>query len=493
MTDPNNSADAPRSDGVVDPPGRPDDAEPAASSDEGEQAAETSQSSKLPFAVVGIGASAGGLEALEALLHRLKDGPMAYVVVQHLAGGQVSLLGEILARATKLRVLTVSERTRIEPATVYVVPPDVELTVQGGELVPVPLVATGWPHREVDNFLRSLAAAGGSRAVGVILSGAGSDGTIGMKAVKDGGGITFVQEPTTAIQSSMPQSAIDANCADFALVAAEIGDELVRLASHPLEGRRRPFKADDREAMARVLAQLRVAFGVDFALYKLSTVERRVARRMALNHVDTIDEYLRLLPSRPSEIRSLYGDLLIGVTGFFRDTEPFELLKTSVFPGIVAGRSTESPIRIWVAGCSSGEEAYSVGIALLESLGERAMTYKIQIFATDIDEDALARAPPGRLPAQHRARRVPGAAEPLLLAHRQGLPGCAPRARPHRVRPPQPRDRSAVFAPRPRDEPQCSHLPADSLAEAGRTRLPLCSPARWLPAPRNVRVGRGSH
>ena len=281
---------------------------------------------------------------------------------------------------------------RIEAATVYVTPPDVELTVQGDELVPVPASTPGWPHREVDTFLRSLAAAGGSMAIGVILSGAGRDGTVGMKAIKDAGGITFVQEPTTATQSSMPQSAIDANCADFALVAGEIGDELVRLALHPLEGRRRPFKANDREAMATIVAHLRVAFGVDFALYKQSTVERRVARRMALDRVDTIDEYLRLLPSRPSELRSLYGDLLIGVTGFFRDTEPFELLKTTVFPGMVAGRSTESPIRIWVAGCSSGEEAYSVGITLLESLGERAMTYKIQIFATDIDEDALARA-----------------------------------------------------------------------------------------------------
>ncbi len=235
-------------------------------------------------------------------------------------------------------------------------------------------------------------------AVGVVLSGSGTDGTLGLKAIKNEGGITFAQEPSTATQPGMPQSAIDARCADFSLTPAEIGDELMRLANHPYVGRARPTQLVDPNALSKIFARLRTAYGVDFGQYKASTVERRIGRRMALHKIDAFEDYLALLGSDLGELRNLYNDLLIGVTGFFRDTEPFNALKNVVFPRLLANRSADTPIRIWVAGCATGEEAYSIVITLLEFLGERAGSHKIQIFATDIDEDALSHARQGAYP-----------------------------------------------------------------------------------------------
>ncbi|HZU83245.1 MAG TPA: CheR family methyltransferase, partial [Polyangiaceae bacterium] len=248
------------------------------------------------------------------------------------------------------------------------------------------------PRHSIDAFFRSLARSGGPMAIGVVLSGTGSDGTLGLKAIQDEGGITFAQEPSSAAQSGMPESAIDSGAADVTLTPAEIGDELLRLSAHPYVGRARQPKLLDSSATSKILARLRAAHGVDFSLYKQSTIERRIGRRMALHRLDKLEAYLSLLESDPNELRSLYNDLLIGVTSFFRDTEPFDTLKNVVFPRLLDGRPHDVPIRLWVAGCATGEEAYSVAIALLEFLGDRAGQYKIQIFATDVDDDALVRA-----------------------------------------------------------------------------------------------------
>ncbi|MDP8999605.1 MAG: hypothetical protein M3O46_05780, partial [Myxococcota bacterium] len=346
----------------------------------------------LTFPVVGIGASAGGLEALEALTHRLRPDRIAFVVMQHLAPSHVSMLGEILKRGTSLRVVTVETRMRLEPGVLYVASPNFEVALQGEELQ-VSAIGDGHPPRHtIDAFLRTLAKSGGPMAIGVILSGSGSDGTLGLKAIKEEGGITFVQEPSTAAQPSMPQSALDAGCADFSLTPAEIGDELMRVLAHPYVARARAAAIPSTETSAKIFGQLRSAFGVDFAQYKPSTVERRIGRRMALHKLDKVDDYVQLLATQSAELRSLYDDLLIGVTGFFRDNEPFEALKTVVFPRLIGDRPTEVPIRVWVAGCSTGEEAFSVAMALFEFLGDRASKYVIQIFATDIDEGALSRA-----------------------------------------------------------------------------------------------------
>jgi two-component system CheB/CheR fusion protein len=342
--------------------------------------------------VVGIGASAGGLEALEALTRRLAADGMAFVIVQHLAPGHTSMLGEILSRGASLRVVTIEHAVRLDSGTIYVAPPAMELLVDGVDLRISPAPGPPASRHTIDAFFRSLARAGGPMVIGVVLSGSGNDGTLGLRAIKEEGGITFAQEPTTASHPSMPQSAIDAGNADFTLAPAEIGDELQRLSKHPYVGRPPLHRAIGADAMAKIFAKLQAAHGVDFTLYKPSTIERRIARRMVLHHVEKIEDYISILSSEAHELANLYDDLLIGVTSFFRDGEPYDALKNIVFPRLLENRGTGAPLRIWVAGCSSGEEAYSTAIALLEYLGDRAGSFRIQIFATDIDEEALGRA-----------------------------------------------------------------------------------------------------
>jgi two-component system, chemotaxis family, CheB/CheR fusion protein len=345
------------------------------------------------FPIVGIGASAGGLAALEELTGRLAKGAMAYVVLQHLAPGHESALTEILARGTAMEVVTVADAMPVEAERIYVAPSNVDVVIHRGVLrLMTPPPERRGPRLSIDGFLRSLAADQGRLAIGVILSGAGSDGTLGLQAIKEEGGITFVQEPSTAGQPSMPESAIDSGCADFCLSPAEIGEELMRLSTHPYvvaEAPRRIFDVDDR---SKLFVLLRSHSGVDFAAYKQSTIERRIQRRMALQKIDQLPDYVKLVQSNPAELAALYSDLLIAVTSFFRDGAPFEALATLVFPRIMENRRRGDPIRIWVAGCASGEEAFSIAIALLEYLGDRASDHRIQIFATDIDDASLARA-----------------------------------------------------------------------------------------------------
>jgi two-component system CheB/CheR fusion protein len=346
---------------------------------------------RVKFPIVGIGASAGGLEALEALTRRLFTDSMAYVIVQHLAPGHASVLTDILARGTAMNVVTIRDGMQVEPNTIYVTPPNVSVELHDGVLKVLPPYE-GVPRHSIDAFFRSLAADQGPACIGVILSGAGSDGTLGLKAIKDEGGITFVQDPLSASQSSMPQSALDAGMADYCLRAAEIGDELMRLGTDPFVAVKCPRRLFDEDSLRKIFSRLHRSFGVDFSAYKRSTIERRIERRMALQKLDQVDDYLKFIESNTAELNVLYSDLLIGVSGFFRDREPFDALKTLVFPRLLEHRSPDIPIRVWVPGCSTGEEAYSIAMCLLEYLGDRASEHKIQIFATDIDDHALARA-----------------------------------------------------------------------------------------------------
>ncbi len=343
------------------------------------------------FPIVGIGASAGGLEALEALTRRLSTDGTAYVILQHLATGHDSLLTEILSRATTMKVVTIRDGLDVAVNNIYVTPPGVELGIQEGVLQ-LRKPSEQIPRHSIDAFFRSLASDRGPAAIGVVLSGAGSDGTLGLRAIKEEGGITFVQEPSTAGQGSMPQSALDSGSADFCLSPAEIGDELMRIAAHPYVARKRPPRLFTQDILSRIFDRLLRAFNVDFSTYKLATIERRIERRMALQKVDKADDYLRLLETKGEELPILYSDLLIGVTGFFRDREPFEAFKTIVFPRLLDTRSPDAPIRIWVPGCATGEEAYSIAMCLLEYLNGRPAGFKVQIFGTDIDDHALARA-----------------------------------------------------------------------------------------------------
>jgi two-component system, chemotaxis family, CheB/CheR fusion protein len=347
--------------------------------------------------VVGVGASAGGLEALEAFFGRVGATGMAFIVVQHLAPGRESHLAEILGRVSRLPVSEAREGMVVEPNHVYVIPPSVTLTiVEGalhlGELHPPP---GGGPAHPIDSFLHSLAADGGARSIGVILSGTGLDGKRGLQSIQEAGGLTFAQDPETARFQGMPLAA--AACADVVLAPDAIADELMRISRHPYLARE-PRPSPGEEGLKKLFRLIRTSFGSDLSFYRLATVQRRVERRMALNTLEHLDEYVRLVQEDPSELKLLYRDLLINVTSFFRDSEPFEALRNVVFPRLIEGKKPGDAIRVWIPGCSTGEEAYSVAICLLEALGERAQGFQLQLFGTDLDEEAIVAARAGRYP-----------------------------------------------------------------------------------------------
>jgi two-component system CheB/CheR fusion protein len=378
---------------------RADETQPPPATNESESAAdvdaagtpETLTSARFP--IVGIGASAGGLEALQAIMRRIRPDRMAFVVVQHLSPVHESLLTELLGRCTEMPVSTVEDGQRVEPAHVYVLPANADILVREGVLHLTPADRIP-PRLPIDSFLRSLASHAGTSAIGVILSGGGTDGTLGLKAIKAEGGLAFVQDPGTAIQPSMPQSALDSGCADFCLPPEGIADELMRLGKHPYVVEAKAKRALSSDGLAEIFKQLRTAFGVDFTQYKSSTLKRRIERRMTVHHLETLDSYVQYIHANPSELQTLYRDMLIGVTNFFRDRELFEAISAVVFPRIIEREVIDAPIRIWSAGCSTGEEPYSLAMCLLEHLGDKRKV-DIQIFATDLDEDAVRQARQG--------------------------------------------------------------------------------------------------
>jgi two-component system CheB/CheR fusion protein len=358
----------------------------------------------LKSAIIGVGASAGGLDAITELLSALIRPPGAAIIfVQHLDRSHESLLTDILRRRTSLPVVAAADGVAVQPDHLYVIPPNVTLTVAGNVLCLVPRSQGREIHKPVDALFRSLAEDCGEAAVGVILSGADSDGTAGIEAIKQAGGITFAQLPSSARVPSMPQSAIDTGCVDFVLPPELIAKELLRLTAHPYlhsaSGRTSASidsangaeaeDADDPEALRRIFRRLRGIHGVDFARYKPSTLRRRLARRMALQRVESLREYADALDHDVAETAALYQDFLIRVTSFFRDPESFRVLAEQVFPALIPGRSPKEPIRLWVPGCATGEEVYSLAIALLEAIGESAPAAGIQIFGTDVSDAAI--------------------------------------------------------------------------------------------------------
>jgi two-component system CheB/CheR fusion protein len=343
----------------------------------------------FPKAIVGIGASAGGLNAYTALLGSLpRDTGMAFVVLQHLAADHQSFLATLLSRVTQMPVVEVQDGPRIEANTIYVIPPNRSLSIEDEHLRleerPPGL------HLPVDIFFKALAESHGSRAIGVVLSGTGSDGAKGVAAIKAAGGITFAQDGS-AQHWSMPQSAVSTGCVDFVLPPPEIAAELGKLAAIPNVA----FGGDPiepSEEFESVIKVLRESFRTDFSQYKETTLYRRIRRRMALRRLDSFSEYRNLLRDDPSEQESLYQDILINVTSFFRDPESFEALKTVVFPRLISLPTNDEPLRIWVVACSSGEEAYSIAIAMLEYMDEVGIHRPLRIFGTDINTQSISRA-----------------------------------------------------------------------------------------------------
>jgi len=362
---------------------------------------------------VGIGASAGGLEAFSQLLQSLPaDTGMAFVLVQHLDPKHASRLGPLLANATPMPVCEAEEGQAVRPGHVYIIPPDTTLTVAEGVLHLAPRGESHGLHLPIDRFLQSLAADRGAGAIGVILSGSGSDGTLGLEEIKAEGGITFAQDEVSARYSGMPHSAESSGCVDFVLPPEAIARELARIGRHPYlspdpaaEG---APPADDEDLFRKALELLRGFSGVEFRDYRETTIRRRILRRMLLHNRQELADYVRLLEEDRSEVEALYEDVLINVTRFFREPETFAELQRSVFPGILKARATDGPVRIWVPGCSTGQEAYSLAMALLEVLAEGTVRIPIQIFATDLSDGvSLRKAREGLYPESIEAEVTP--------------------------------------------------------------------------------------
>ena len=356
---------------------------------------------KSASCVVGVGASAGGLEALSQLLAGLpNDTGMGFVLLQHLDPKHPSLLTHLLSDKTTMAIAEAADGDQVAADRVYVIPPGVDVVIDDGRLRLTPRRQTPGVHLPIDGFLRSLAADQGERAIGVILSGAASDGAQGLAAVKSEGGVTFAQDPSTAEYQSMPANAIDARAVDFVLPPREMGRELARLGADGLPTDLGVAAAapddvageEEADAFDEVFALLHAALRVDFSAYKLPTIRRRIARRMLVRRTPELASYVRVLREDPDEVEALYRDILIMVTEFFRDPETFAVLRKQVFPVILQERSRDAAVRIWVPGCASGEEAYSLAIALREVMAEQRLEVPVKIFATDISEPDLERA-----------------------------------------------------------------------------------------------------
>ena len=359
-----------------------------------------SSSSKGPsFPVVGIGGSAGGLEAFRALLSSLSNKPgMAFVFIMHLAPGHKSMLAELLAGFTKMPVREVRSNIPLEVNHVYVMPANSHIFITHRKLKLQDLKDTGL-RMPIDGFFRSLAEEQGDRAVGVILSGTATDGTLGAEAIKAAGGIALAQDERSAQYDGMPHSAIAAGCVDFVGSPKAIAAELERIAKHPLLAHSGSTQEEEiimeGKGIESILGTLRAVKGLDFTHYKIATIRRRISRRMILLKQDGLKAYAKFLNNNKNEIENLYEDLLINVTSFFRDPKAFHALKTKVLPAILKDKTREQGVRIWVPGCASGEEAYSIAMCLAEVLGNRANTVPVQIFATDVSERSIQKAREG--------------------------------------------------------------------------------------------------
>ena len=349
-----------------------------------------------PF-VVGLGASAGGLEALQQFFRFLPaSSGLSFVVVQHLSPDYKSFMADILGKYTTMRVVQAENQMAVEPNTVYLIPPKNNMTLRAGKLFLTEYIS-GRLNHPIDVFFTSLAEENKERAVAVILSGTGSDGTNGAKAIKEHGGLTIVQDPATAQFDGMPRSAISAGLADWVLSPQEIAGEVINFFQHHAVGELEKDDAlfSDDETFAHIYAVLKKASGIDFTYYKRTTVLRRIERRLVVTHNASLAEYAQHLDSSPDEAHILVKEILIGVTNFFRDPAFFEKLKYSAIYNIVQNSTENEPIRVWSAGCSTGEEAYSLAILFRETLDELGLRRDVKIFATDIDVKAIEQAGKG--------------------------------------------------------------------------------------------------
>ena len=362
-----------------------------------------SAESQGQFLVAAIGASAGGIEAFSELMRNLPDDTgMAFVLIQHLDPKHHSILTELVAKDTSMPVSEVADGMRLERNHVYVIPPNASMSLSNHTLKIGPRGEVRGMHMPIDHFMRALAEEQGNRSIGVILSGSGTDGTLGLAEIQAQGGVTFAQDEHSAKYDSMPRSAVAHGCVDYVLPPKGIARELARVARHPYVSRDgaepAEIPATDHSGLNMIFQLLRRTTGVDFTHYRQTTILRRIQRRMVVHKIDRLPEYVKYIQTNPTEIKALYQDMLINVTSFFRNPGMFEALKTEVFARILKDRGAEWAVRMWTPGCASGEETYSVAIALLEFLGDKASEVTIQLFGTDVSETSIIKARTGVYP-----------------------------------------------------------------------------------------------
>jgi two-component system CheB/CheR fusion protein len=356
------------------------------------------------FIIVAIGASAGGIEAFTELMSALPaDTGMAFVLIQHLDPNHRSLLTELISKKTSMSAKEVTNGMTIEPNHVYVIPPNAIMSISNQTLQLGPREESRMAQMPIDHFMRALAEDQGNRAIGVILSGTGSDGTLGMAEIQAQGGVTFAQDNGSAKHDGMPRSVVAAGFVDRVLPPKGIARELARITRHPFvvkdnkSGTAEPVPSD-QTVLGLIFQVLRKSTGVDFTHYRQTTIMRRIQRRMVVHRLEKLDDYVKYLHTNPAEIKSLYQDVLINVTSFFRNVRVFEALSSHVLPNIITNRLPGAGIRVWTPGCASGEETYSIAIALLESLGDMTGQFPIQLFGTDVSETSIAKARTGLYP-----------------------------------------------------------------------------------------------
>jgi len=458
---------------------------PAAPKNPKSSPAKEPQETRLPqeartagFPIVGMGASAGGLEAFEQFFRSVPpDSGMAFVLVSHLDPDHVSILTEILQRTTTMPVVEAQDQLAVAPNGVYVIPPNRDMSIFHGVLqLSVPEQPRG-QRMPIDAFLRSLADDHGENATGIILSGTGTDGTLGLRAILGGGGVSLVQEPATAKYDGMPNSAINAGYATHVLPVEKM-PEMLLAGIHTLAVRQETPPAPAAvSGMNHILMLLRSGTGHDFSLYKKSTIGCRIERRMSQYNIEDTEIYARYLKEHPAEVKALFKELLINVTSFFRDADAFATLKQDILPLLFEGKPEGYVFRAWAAGCASGEEAYSIAMLLREFMDETQQEFKIQTYATDLDEDAIAVARTGIYPPNIAQDVQPELAAPLLRQGRGGLPREERYPRDGGVRHPKRHQGPAFHQARPAQLPQPDDLPGTGTAKPPHPGFSLCPQA----------------
>lgn len=376
----------------------------ALTTDTGTELHNAAASSEPVDLLIGVGASSGGLDAISSLLRALPEEPgFSLVLVQHMSPHHESMLATLLTASTNLPVRQVNGETVVRPNHVYVISPNTTLRYESGKLIPGPRTPEVNQYTPIDDLFVSLAEGLTDRAVGIVLSGTGQDGREGVVAIKNAGGSVIVQDPESAKFQGMPEAAIATGKVDLVLPPAQIADELLQLAQQLHDSSPRSAKYSGKTSiepkhLEQIFLLLRNSTGVDFNQYKVATIQRRIQRRMALHKIPSVNHYIKYLKENPPEISLLFQDIFIHVTGFFREPESFDSLAEHVFPTLMSARRTDSPLRIWVPGCATGEEPYSIAIRLIEFLESRGDAASIQIFATDISESAVEKARLGIYP-----------------------------------------------------------------------------------------------